>query len=130
MSEGLSAGDCGVCIGGDTGEYCTFSDSKFVTARKPHKCDECGATIPAGVKYERISQLYDGEFSRMAVCLLCSEIGIGLSCDGRTIGNMWEEIVDYVFPDMTTGCLAKLKTAAAKEHLVKKWKEWKFGADG
>jgi hypothetical protein len=129
MSE-FSVGDCGVCIGGDTGDYCAVSQTKIVTARKPHQCEECNITIKRGQQYERISQLYEGEWSRMAVCLLCSEISIGLSCDGRIIGNMWEDIRDNVFPNMTTGCLSKLKTGAAKEHLVQQWREWKFGIAG
>ena len=123
----LAVGDCGVCIGGDTGEYCTVSDAKIITARKPHQCEECDKTIQPGERYERISQLYEGEWSRMSVCLMCSEISIALSCDGRSIGNMWEDIRDNVFPNMTTGCLTKLKTAAAKQHLVNEWNEWKFG---
>lgn len=123
----MEQGDCNVCIGGDgDGEYCTVSDSKMVKARKPHECFECSKKIQPGETYERISQLYEGEWNRMSVCLICSEISIALSCDGRILGNMWEEIRDYVFPNMTTGCLAKLKTVAAKQYLVEKWKEWKF----
>ena len=99
----------------------------MVKARKSHICDECDKTIQSGETYERITQLYEGEWSRLSICLICSEISICLSCDGRIIGNMWEDIRDNVFPTMTTGCLAKLKTAAAKQHLVNKWNEWKFG---
>jgi DnaJ-class molecular chaperone len=125
MSEGLEAGDCGVCIGGDTGEYCTVSDSKIVKARKPHTCEECNGVIKPGDQYERTSMLYEGEWSRTNVCLICAEIGNVFSCDGRQIGNMWEDICENLFPAMTTGCLARLKTAAAKEYLVRKWQKWK-----
>jgi hypothetical protein len=38
---------------------------------------------------------------------------------------MWEDICENLFPAMTTGCLARLKTAAAKEYLVRKWQKWK-----
>lgn len=38
----MEIGGCGVCIGGNTGDYCTFSDAKIVRARKPRKCEECG----------------------------------------------------------------------------------------
>lgn len=123
----MSEVDCGVCIGGDTGDYCTVSTSKMVKARKPHECDECSKIIQPGEIYECCTSLFDGEWSRMNVCAICSEISIAFSCEGRVIGNMWEDIHDNLFPNMTTGCLAKLKTAAAKEHLVKKCNEWKFG---
>jgi hypothetical protein len=122
----LSSGDCGVCIGGDTGEYCTLSDAKIVKAHKQHQCEECGKVIQVGEKYERLTSLYEGEWSRMEVCLICREISIAFSCEGRIIGNMWEDIQDNMFPQMTTGCLEKLTTAAAKQHLVNKWREWKF----
>jgi len=97
-----------------------------VTARKPHTCEECDKTIIPGEQYERTEMLYDGSWSRMSVCLICAEIGNAFSCDGRTIGDMWEDIRDNMFPVMTTGCLAKLKTAAAKQHLLNQWNEWKF----
>jgi len=32
---------------------------------------------------------------------------------------------DYVFPELTTGCLEKLTTAAAKQYLMERWREWK-----
>jgi hypothetical protein len=123
----MAVGDCGACIGGDCdGEYCTVSESKTVKARKLHTCDECEQAISVGEMYERISQLYDGEWTHMDICATCSEISICLSCDGRILGNMWEDIKDNVFPNMTTGCLAKLKTAAAKQRLVDEWRKWKF----
>jgi hypothetical protein len=129
MSE-LSQGDCGVCIGGyGDDDPATLSLSDIVKARKPHKCEECGGQILAGQKYERNKWLYDGEWSRMDICLLCAEIGAAFSCEGRLLGDMWQDIHDNMFPNMTTGCLAKLKTAAAKQFLLDKWNKWKFGGD-
>lgn len=123
----MSEGDCGVCIGGWGGdEPAELCLSDIVKARKPHKCEECGEVIPVGAKYERNKWLFDGEWSRMDVCLICAEIGQAFSCEGRMLGNMWEDIHDNMFPAMTTGCLAKLKTAAAKEFLVTRWNKWKF----
>lgn len=120
--------DCNVCIGSFGGdEHAQVSLSDVVKARKPHKCEECGKVINAGDAYERNKWLYDGEWSRMDICLICSEIGTAFSCEGRLLGNMWEDIHDNLFPNMTTGCLEKLKTAAAKQVLVSKWNEWKFG---
>lgn len=126
----MQTGDCGVCIGGYADENATVTLSDIVRARKPHKCQECGVVIKVGESYERNKWLYDGEWSLMDICMICREIGCAFSCEGRELGNMWEDIHDNLFPNMTTGCLAKLTTAAAKQHLVNKWNEWKFGARG
>jgi hypothetical protein len=126
MSD-LAVGDCGVCIGGYDGDAADIFASRLVVARKAHQCYECEKEIPPGAKYERIKILYEGEWSCYEICMICSEIGTVFSCDGRCLGILWEDIHDTLFPNMTTGCLAKLKTAAAKQHLLDKWNEWKFG---
>ena len=57
----------------------------------------------------------------MSDCNVC----IG-GCDGtRSFGNLWEEIREYVFPEMTTGCLAKIEEPSAKAYLIERWQEWK-----
>ena len=33
-------------------------------ARKTHRCDECGRTIPAGARYVNIGSLYEGRWTR------------------------------------------------------------------
>lgn len=121
--------DCNVCLGGDIECYAEFYDSAIVKARKPHKCDECRSDIPKGAEYLRECGKWDGEFSSFHTCLICAELRTAFSCkDGQGIcyGELWNEITAYLFPEMTTGCLEKLKTAAAKELLIKRWNEWKF----
>lgn len=126
MSE-MSVGDCGVCIGGgDYDEPCDFWVQKMIKARKPHICSECTRIIQPSEVYERVSYKYDGDVCAVIICGFCSEIGCALSCEGRMLGCLWEDVREQVFPEMTTGCLAKLKTAAAKRFLLDKWNEWKF----
>jgi hypothetical protein len=128
MAE-VGSGDCGVCIGGwdgESGESADFFDSRILKARKAHKCFECGCEIAVGQQYERVSGKWDGELDRFRFCLICSEIGQAFSCEGRLFGCLWENIQEDMFPQMTTGCLEKLTTAAAKQHLVEKWRKWKF----
>jgi len=126
MAE-LSEGDCGVCLGGYDGDgTLEMYHEQIVKARKPHQCYECNCEIKQGEKYERVTGKWEGEFNVYEFCLICSEISNCLSCDGRCFGNLWEDIRDNLFPRMTTGCLAKLKTAGAKQHLLNKWNEWKF----
>jgi hypothetical protein len=125
--SGLAEGDCGVCIGGGgDGDPVDFWVEKMVTARKSHQCYECNQPILPGSRYERIAMKYEGDINTYELCSLCSEIGKAFSCDGRMLGILWDDIHDTLFPQMTTGCLAKLTTAAAKQHLVKKWQAWKF----
>ena len=122
----MSAGDCGVCLSGYDGEAAEFYDSRIVRARRDHACYECRRVIVAGATYERITGKWDGEFLSHAFCADCSDISSSLSCDGtREFGNLWGEIEDYVFPALTTGCLAKLQTASAKAYLLERWRKWK-----
>jgi hypothetical protein len=119
-------GGCGVCLGGyDSDGTLEMYREKIVTARKSHQCYECEREIKPGEKYERVTGRWEDEWIVYDFCLICSEISTCLSCNGRCFGNLWKDVRDNLFPDMTTGCLAKLKTAAAKEYLVNKWREWK-----
>lgn len=118
--------DCGVCIGGDSDGYWEFSDFKIVKARKPHKCIECDREIPVGMRYEKFSGKWEGDFTSHETCLDCANIRNGLSCNNSVgIGELWNEIRE-VFSEITTGCLQKIKTPSAKAYLLERWNEWKF----
>lgn len=128
-------GDCNVCISGydGDGEFCKIVQRK---ARKPHTCSECGKIISIGDKYEHATGKSDGYMWAFDTCLICAEIAETFYCDGRLFGGMlWEEMEEVAFEDMTTGCLGMLSTgclgmlstAAAKQELVRRWSEWKFG---
>jgi hypothetical protein len=121
--------DCGVCIGGEADGYCEFWDSKIVKARKPHKCYECRREIPVGAQYEYVAGKYDGDFFTHKTCLVCAEIRDSFSCGGGVqYGSLWEDM-HYAFPEVTTGCLTKLKTPEAKAYLLERWNKWKFDRD-
>ena len=51
-----------------------FYNSKYVTAKKPHKFDCCFKQIEIGEKYEYQSGKYDGDFFTRAWCMDCSDI--------------------------------------------------------
>lgn len=121
-------GDCGVCIGGggDDGEYCAFSNAEYPKARKPHKCQECYREIAIGSEYERYSGVYDNAFFTHKTCMDCFHIRRGLQCNNAiTFGQLWEEVY-YIFPEVTTGCLQRIKTPSAKAYFIERWNEWKF----
>jgi hypothetical protein len=121
--------DCNVCLGTDDFESCDFYEAKIHVARKAYRCEECQEEIKPGQRYERVSAKYDGEFDCLKTCLICCELRTAFTCEpGYAIchGMLWEEIKEYLFPQMTTGCLQKVRTAEAKEFLIKRWNEWKF----
>lgn len=126
MTDSLLTGDCGVCIGTDNSDLTEFWSSETVTARKAHKCCECRLPILPGQNYERSAGISDGEMWSHKTCLLCQEIRDAMRCsNGFYYECLWEEMRDYVFPEMTTGCLDRLKTVAAKQFLIERWKKWK-----
>lgn len=118
--------DCGVCLSRYDGES-DFVKSENRKAKKNYACSECGKVIPKGSLYEYASGKSEGQFWTFRTCLICAEIAEAFYCDGRLFGGMlWEEMNDYAFENMTTGCLDRLTTAAAKEELVRRWNDWKF----
>lgn len=119
-------GDCGVCLygGGDFGDNGFFKFS--ATFKTPMYCCECGAKIPAGVEHEKARYRNDdAKWQTEHTCPICAEIAWAFSCEGRTYRILWE-LMEEVYPEMTTGCLEKLKTPEAKKELMRRWNEWKF----
>ena len=116
--------DC-TCIGGYDGAEASIYRSVTLKARKPHKCCECKRTIQDKDNYERVTGLWDGSWSTYRFCAACSEISQRLSCDGRLFGSLWDDIQEYLFPEMGGDCFDKLETAHAKQFLRDRWMEWK-----
>ena len=118
--------DCGVCLSHDVVGHSEFYNSETRKARKQHKCCECGRSISPGDEYIVSSGKYEGEFFSVKTCATCDEILRAFSCGGGCLHEcLWDDMHDYVFPELTTGCLEKLTTAAAKQYLMERWREWK-----
>lgn len=47
---------------------------EFPTARKEHKCCECGRIIRKGEKYQLIEGKWEGVFDRFKTCMQCQAI--------------------------------------------------------
>ena len=97
---------------GDRASVCT---DRIVTARKDHKCYECTAVIPKGAQYEFVKGCWDGAWSSYRTCLLCVEIRGHFACDeGWLIGEVWSQLEESFFPDMTAGgpCMTGLSPEA------------------
>ena len=126
MSE-LATGGCeSACIysSGDDNpaEICGVL---IVKARKPAKCCECCEPIHTGERYEVTSGKWEGGWASFKTCLPCKEIRETFCCEGWTYGTLWRDAAVSIFERLTTGCVAKLGTAAAKEKLIERWRRWK-----
>ncbi len=107
-------------------DYPTVYHTTLPVARKPHHCEECGETIAAGTKYELYKSLFDGAWSTTKTCLSCVEIRTHFSCgQGYMIGQLWSDLEDNFFPDMTAGgpCMEGL-SPEAKARLFERRMAW------
>ncbi len=119
--------ECGVCLhaGSD------FGDNGFemwtASFKTPMQCCECGRIIPAGEPHEKARYYidYDRKFITQHTCAVCAEIAWAFFCDVRLYENLWDYMQDDAFPELTSACFNKLKTAAAKAELQRRWMEWK-----
>lgn len=111
--------DCGVCISSEPDGTCDFFIQETRKARKTHRCCECHKEIQIGERYEHARGKFDGDMWASDTCLICVEIAEAFYCNGRMFGCLWEEMSD-ILDEITTGCFARLKTAAAKEELQRR----------
>lgn len=52
-------------------EHVDIWDQHWRIARKEHNCCECGHSIKSGIKYLSIKTLYEGQWDRYALCMVC-----------------------------------------------------------
>ena len=83
--------------------YTEFSEDRVVTARKPHKCTECGAVIEAGDKYRYYSGKFDGIFYVEKICRRCEydrfrvvEQELAEGCGWSSAWPPFGELVEYL----------------------------------
>lgn len=117
-----------VCLDHGYDEDNEFYREAIVTARKPHKCVECGSTIQPRARYERASGKNDGRVWDVKTCLLCMEIRKAFVCGTWCFGQLWDSIEQGMFPIWTEkgpiDCLAKVETAEARDKLREAYREW------
>jgi len=82
------------------GESLVLARMKYLKARKPHKCCECGSEIDPGEEYQKITGLHEGTWVDFKTCYICqkirseaeAELGypIDLECLYETTGTEFE----------------------------------------
>ena len=107
----------------------TVYNTTHPRAAKEHRCEECGESIPKGAKYELYKSLFDSSWQTTRTCMSCAEIRDHFACGPYIIGQLWEDLEENFFPDMTAGgpCLDGL-SPAAKGRMFERRVQWLFDA--
>ena len=84
------------CVYVSTDCTCEFHSEKIQTARKQHKCRECGRTIDSGEKYEYVSGCWEGNFSVFKTCEDCQNIRGEFFCEGWNYGFILNDLCEYI----------------------------------
>jgi hypothetical protein len=115
---------CNFSLSEYDGDCAEFHNVRTVTARREHKCCECGRVIQRGDRYESVVGKWEDEISRYRTCPLCVEIREKFNSGGCTYTTIWEEIRDYLFPEMNFKCMDGLSTEA-RNFILARWQQWK-----
>lgn len=75
-----------------------FVDTRHVTARKNHKCCECGREIASGETYERTAGKWDSNFYVFKTCEQCEDLRDALVAMGfcPAFGDVRSEHREYI----------------------------------
>lgn len=118
--------NCDVCIGTYDYDGPEFWKRSAPKARKPHRCCECNREIQRGETYQLDTGRWDGDFNTYRTCAQCAEIRDVFTCGGGWLyRSLWEDM-EMAFDDlrMAGECWDEL-SAAAKAHLLVRWRAWR-----
>lgn len=108
----------------DEADPVEFVNRRSVVGRKAHQCCECRNEIPAGERHEVAAYKFEGEFACDRTCAACKEAAgeFGYHLLGGSLWSMFEEEWDQ--GANVQGCINRLTTAKAKEHMRQQWAKW------
>ena len=117
------------CLTGDfDSDGNDFYEEEMRTARKEHKCSECGKKILPGDKYAHSTGKTCGvkEIWTNKTCVVCDEIREHFYCGGGWLfGQLWEDIREQIFGEVFRfECMKGLSTKA-REAVLDDWRKWK-----
>ncbi len=91
----------------DGGESYSNYRTKFVRARKPHKCDECNRAIPKGEVYRYAEGVMEGGWNSHYICSHCEVPANWLltNCHGYVHCGIQEDIEQHTeeYPALAFG---------------------------
>lgn len=85
-----------MCMITDADAWTIFVDA-IRTARKTHRCGECGRAIQPGERYHHARGLLDGGWMQVRQCLHChhAALWLGVICRGWVYGDVCEDLVEH-----------------------------------
>lgn len=97
----------------------TMYTEDVVTARKAHRCCECGVTITKGEQYQSVSGMWDGQFDRIKTCMPCVEIRRKLTvdipsgdcCELPAFGELRQYLLDGEYAELYAAAHARFVNA-------------------
>ena len=117
-----------VCITFDFEAENSFYHEEIVTARKQHRCCECGSSIVPRQQYQRASGRNRGGVFTAKTCTVCVEIRAAFVCGSWIFGDLWLSMREEMFPVWKRlgpyDCLAKLTTQPAIDLCMAEFKDW------
>ena len=122
----MTDGYCDVSLGDYDGDSAECYQETHRKAAKSHACYECREAIVKGQQYHVVTGKWDGEFTTYRFCESCWEVMGEFSENGKTFGVVWEAFRDEWASGATLqGCLNRLSSMTAKEHMRQQWLKWK-----
>lgn len=124
----MSEGHCGVDFGdmSDDADPCDFWHVTTPKARKAHRCSECRESISAGAQYRRVAYKFEGALGCDKVCEACWESMQEFEYHVFG-GSFWDHMQEeWDGGANVQSCIARLVTAEAKAHMLRRWMAWKF----
>jgi len=120
----------------DIGGAWKVSEEKNRTARKPHKCTECGREIQPGERYEDFRGFCDesDRWMRYKTCVDCLSLRVAFF-DTYYFEFLWEnwwDEMDACGWSVPESCLAKLTPVArarACQSIENVWEQWEDDDD-
>ena len=101
---------CTVSINHNGGPSCY--NEKIRTARKRHRCYECGEFINIGDRYEHISGIWDDDPREYKTCLDCKSLR-DVFFESWTYTMVWDDFVgNFDMDNIPEKCLAALSQVA------------------
>lgn len=87
-----------MCMIDDCDDHVTLMSSGDHTARKQHRCAECGRHILPGEKYHADQFIFEGKFSNHKTCAHCmvARGWLGDECGGWAYGAVEEDLREHV----------------------------------
>jgi len=110
---------CTVNTNYDDDEGSRWCYRKIHSARKIHRCFECGCIINPKESFYYHSLFYHRDIRNYKICTDCQTIIDTFFANGWVFGTVWDSLTDYIFfnwaSDLPSSCIVKLPRTACNK---------------